>query len=60
MEVLQFLFFNVLLFIFERENMSRGGAEKQGDTESEAGFRLQVVSTEPVVGLELTNHEIRT
>ena len=40
--------------------MSRGGAEREGDTESEAGSRLRAVSTEPDVGLELTNHEIMT
>ena len=40
--------------------MSGGGAEKEGDTESEAGFRLQAVSTEPDMGLEPTNHEIMT
>ena len=37
-----------------------GGAEKEGDTESEAGSRLWVVSTEPDMGLELTNREIVT
>ena len=40
--------------------MSRRGAEREGDTESEAGSRLQAVSTEPDVGLELTDHEIMT
>ena len=40
--------------------MSRGGAEREGDTESEAGSRFRAVSTEPDVGLELTDHEIRT
>ena len=35
--------------------MSRGGAERKGDTESEAGSRLQDVNTEPDAGLELTN-----
>ena len=50
------------MFIFERErqNVSGGGAEREGDTESEAGPRLRAVSTEPEVGLELTNGEIRT
>ena len=37
-----------------------GGSEKEGDTESDAGSRLQAVSTEPDVGLELTNYEIMT
>ena len=40
--------------------MSRGGAEREGDTESEAGFRLWAVSTEPDVGLKPTNREIMT
>ena len=40
--------------------MSRVGAEREGDTESEAGSRLGAVSTEPDVGLELANIEIRT
>ena len=38
--------------------MSRGGAERGGDRESEAGYKLWAVSTEPDVGPELTNHEI--
>ena len=38
--------------------MSAGGAEGEGDTESEAGPRLRAVSTEPDAGLEPTNHEI--
>ena len=45
---------------FLREREHRGGAEREGDAESEAGFRLQAVSTEPNMGLELTNHEIMT
>ena len=40
--------------------MSRGGAEREGETESKTGSRLGAVSTEPDVGLELTNHEIVT
>ena len=40
--------------------MSGGGAERGGDTESEAGSRLQAVRTEPDVGLELTNSDIMT
>ena len=40
--------------------MSRGGAEREGDTESEAGSRLRAISTEPDVGLQLTNCEIMT
>ena len=40
--------------------MNGGGAEREGDTESEAGSRLRAVSTEPDAGLELTNHKIMT
>ena len=40
--------------------MSRGGAERGGDTESEAGSRLRAVSTEPDVGLDLSSREIMT
>ena len=40
--------------------MSRGGAERGGDTESEAGSRLPAVSTEPDAGLEPTDCEIAT
>ena len=66
--VLKKIFFNVYFILFflgrgrERE-MSRGGAERDGHTsdgESEAGFRLCNVSTEPNLGLKLTNHEIMT
>ena len=40
--------------------MSRGGAEREGDTESEAGSRLRGVSTEPDAGLDLTSRKIMT
>ena len=40
--------------------MRGGGIEREGDTESKAGYRLRAVSTEPNTGLELTNHEIMT
>ena len=40
--------------------MNRGGTEREGDTESEAGFRLQAVRTEPDAGLKLMNLEIMT
>ena len=40
--------------------MSRGEAEREGDTESKAGSRLWAISTEPDVGLELKNREIMT
>ena len=53
---------NIYLFIFERPRQSASGgeAEREGDTESEAGSRLWAVSTEPDAGLELTNCEIVT
>ena len=40
--------------------MNGGGAEREGDTESEAGSRLRAVSLEPDAGLELTDCEIVT
>ena len=40
--------------------VSKGGAEREGDTESEAGSRFWAVSTEPDAGLKLKNHEIMT
>ena len=47
------------LFIFERQrdrqSMSGGGAEREGDTESEAGSRPGAVSTEPDAGLAPEN-----
>ena len=51
---------NVYLFLKERERASGGGAERQGNTESEAGPRLPAVSTEPDAGLEPTNPKIMT
>ena len=45
----------------EREREHRKGrAESEGDTESEAGSRLQAVSSELDAGLESLNHEIMT
>ena len=40
--------------------MRGGGAEREGDTESEAGSGLRAVSTEPDTGLEPMNREIVT
>ena len=40
--------------------MGGGEAEREGDTEPEAGSRLRAVSTEPDAGLEPTNSEIVT
>ena len=48
------------MFVFGRERVSRGGAEREGDTESESGSRFWAVSTETDAGLELTNREIMT
>ena len=42
----------------ERESMSRGEAEREGNTESKAGCRLRAVSTEPNAGLKFTNCEV--
>ena len=51
-----------LVFTFERERQSasRGGAEGEGHTESEAGSRLPGVRTEPDAGLELMNSDFVT
>ena len=51
----------MVLFIFETETEhEQGGAEREGDTESETDSRLWAVSTEPDTGLELTDREIMT
>ena len=50
----------MLIFEEKKDSMNVGGAEREGDTESEADSRLRAVSTEPDVGLELTHHEIMT
>ena len=55
-----FLFFSVYLFLRERQSVSGVGAEREGDTESEAGSRPQAISIEPEAGLELTDHEVMT
>ena len=44
----------------ERQSMSRGWAEREGDTESETGSRLRAVSTGPDAGLERMDREIVT
>ena len=58
------LFKIFLMFIYlwdrERQSMSRGGAEREGHTESKAGSRLRAVSKEPNVGFELMDGEIMT
>ena len=60
--LLQIFFLNVYSFLTDRErqSMSGGGAEREGDTESEAGSRLRAVSAEPDAGLEPTDREIVT
>ena len=40
--------------------MSWGGAEREEDTEFEAGSRLRAVCTEPDRGLKLMSYEIMT
>ena len=40
--------------------MNGGGAGREGDTASEAGFRLRAISPEPDAGLELPDREIVT
>ena len=45
--------------------MNGGGAEREGDTESETGSRLRAISPKPdagleLMGLELTDREIVT
>ena len=50
--------------IFKRGREHKRGrgrkTEREGDPDSKAGSRLQAVSTEPDVGLKLTNCEIMT
>ena len=55
-------FFSTIIYFWDRErqSMNGGGAEREGDTELEAGSRLRAISTEPNAGLELTNCEIMT
>ena len=48
------------MFIFERQSMSGGGAGREEDTEPKTGSRLHAVSTEPDMGLELSDREIMT
>ena len=44
-------------FLFERQSVGRGGAEREGER---IPSRLRIVSAEPDVGLEPTNCEIMT
>ena len=52
------IFFNFYFWHTERQSMSGGEAEREGDTELEAGSRLRAVGTEPDTWLEPRNHEI--
>ena len=40
--------------------MNGGGAEREGDTESETGSRLRAIRPEPDAGLDLPDREIVT
>ena len=53
-------FFNIYSFLRdgEKQSMSGGGSEREGDTELEAGSRLCAVSI--ASGLEAVDHEITT
>ena len=64
-----FCFFSLFIYFWEREHeqggaeresMSEGGAEGEGDTECKAGSRLWAVSIEPDKGFKPTNCEIMT
>ena len=62
---LDFVIFKKFLMVIyfwqrERHSMSRGQAEREGDTESKVGSSLWAVSTEPDAELELADHEIMT
>ena len=52
----------IYLFLTETETTQAGEEqrEKEGDTESEAGFRLRAVSAEPDAGLDPMNHVVMT
>ena len=39
--------------------MNRGGAEREGDTESETGSRLRAISPEPDAGRGAQTHRLR-
>ena len=50
----------MFIYFWERQGVSGGGSEREGDAESQAGSRLWAVSTKPNTGLELTDREIMT
>ena len=55
-------FFSTFIYFWDREkqSMNGGGAEREGDTESETGSRLRAISPEPDGGLELADRGART
>ena len=53
-------FFFLMFYLWEKEHKQGRGKDREVDTESEAGSRLQGVSAEPDVGLKPTNCEIMT
>ena len=53
-------FFKKKVYFFEEREHEQEKNRQEGDRESEAGSRLWGVSTEPDMGLELTNREIMT
>ena len=52
----------MFIYFLDREiqSLKGGGAEREGDTESETGSRLRAISPEPDAGLEPTDREIMT
>ena len=48
-------FFLMIIYFWERQSASGGGAQREGDTEYEAGSRLLAIITEPDAGLKLMN-----
>ena len=52
-----FFFFSTFIYFWDRErqSMNGGGAEREGDTESETGSRLWAINPEPDTGFELTD-----
>ena len=55
-------FFSTFIYFWDRErqSMNGGGAEREGNTESETGSRHRALSPEPDAGLELPDREIVT
>ena len=52
------IFFNVYLYLRERETGHEQVRGREMDTESEAGSKLGADSTEPDIGLELMDHDM--